>query len=87
MTALTFHRVIDGFMIQGGDPEGTGRGGESIWGEPFEDEFSKNLFNIRGALAMANSGAEHERQSVLHQPGRRLLFCGLGHVRAEQRLL
>ena len=53
---LIFHRVIDGFMIQGGDPEGTGRGGKSIWGEPFEDEFSKNLFNIRGALAMANSG-------------------------------
>ena len=53
---VTFHRVIDGFMIQGGDPEGTGMGGESIYGGPFEDEFSKQLFNIRGALSMANSG-------------------------------
>ena len=53
---LTFHRVINDFMIQGGDPAGDGTGGESIWGEPFEDEFSPNLFNIRGALAMANSG-------------------------------
>jgi peptidyl-prolyl cis-trans isomerase B (cyclophilin B) len=53
---VTFHRVIDGFMIQGGDPEGTGMGGESVYGSPFEDEFSKELFNIRGALSMANSG-------------------------------
>ena len=53
---VTFHRVIDGFMIQGGDPDGTGMGGESIYGGPFEDEFSKELFNIRGALSMANSG-------------------------------
>ena len=44
-------------MIQGGDPEGTGRGGESIWGEAFEDEFSPNLYNFRGALCMANSGS------------------------------
>lgn len=53
---LTFHRVIDGFMIQGGDPLGNGTGGESIWGEAFEDEFSEDLLNLRGALAMANSG-------------------------------
>ena len=53
---LTFHRVIDDFMIQGGDPEGTGAGGESIWGSAFEDEFSGNLLNFRGSLAMANSG-------------------------------
>ncbi|MDG5471807.1 peptidylprolyl isomerase [Jeotgalibacillus sp. ET6] len=53
---VTFHRVIDEFMIQGGDPEGTGRGGESIYGEAFEDEFTPSLIHIRGALSMANSG-------------------------------
>lgn len=53
---LTFHRIIKDFMIQGGDPEGTGVGGESIWGEPFEDEFSDNLRNFTGALCMANAG-------------------------------
>lgn len=51
-----FHRVIKDFMIQGGDPQGTGYGGKSIWEKPFEDEFSDNLKNIRGALSMANSG-------------------------------
>ncbi|MCL2488686.1 MAG: peptidylprolyl isomerase [Oscillospiraceae bacterium] len=51
---LTFHRVMTGFMIQGGDPEGTGTGGESIWGSPFEDEFDDALRNYRGALSMAN---------------------------------
>lgn len=54
---IKFHRVIDGFMIQGGDPQGMGYGGESIWGEAFEDEFTLNVFNFRGALSMANSGA------------------------------
>lgn len=53
---LTFHRIIDDFMIQGGDPTGTGMGGESIWGENFEDEFSDHLYPFRGALCMANSG-------------------------------
>lgn len=53
---IIFHRVISDFMIQGGDPTGTGMGGESIWGEQFEDEFTPLLFNIRGALSMANSG-------------------------------
>jgi len=53
---LVFHRVIDGFMIQGGDPTATGRGGESIWGKSFEDEFSPRLHNLRGALSMANAG-------------------------------
>jgi peptidyl-prolyl cis-trans isomerase B (cyclophilin B) len=53
---LVFHRVIEDFMVQGGDPTGTGGGGESIYGEPFEDEFSKNLYNFRGALSMANAG-------------------------------
>ncbi len=54
---IIFHRVIKSFMIQGGDPTGTGRGGESIWGSPFEDEVtSKVQFDKPGILAMANAG-------------------------------
>ena len=54
---LIFHRVIPGFMIQGGDPTGTGAGGESIWGKPFADECAANLkFDRPGLLAMANRG-------------------------------
>lgn len=60
---LTFHRIMDDFMIQGGDPDGNGTGGDSIWKNeegkyiPFEDEYSKYLIPMRGALCMANSGA------------------------------
>ncbi|MDT2806930.1 peptidylprolyl isomerase [Vagococcus lutrae] len=53
---VIFHRVIPEFVIQGGDPTGTGMGGESIYGEAFEDEFSDKLFNLKGALSMANAG-------------------------------
>ncbi|WP_353989398.1 peptidylprolyl isomerase [Pediococcus argentinicus] len=53
---VIFHRVIPDFMIQGGDPTGTGMGGESIYGSSFEDEFSHQLFNLNGALSMANAG-------------------------------
>ena len=62
---VTFHRVIDGFMIQGGDPKGNGTGGESIWhgkdnakdtGTGFKNEISPYLYNIRGSLSMANTG-------------------------------
>ncbi len=54
---LIFHRVIKGFMIQGGDPTGTGRGGESIWGKDFKDEFANNVvFDKPFLLAMANRG-------------------------------
>lgn len=60
---LSFHRIIDEFMIQGGDPDGTGAGGDSIWknddGEylAFTDEYSEHLIPMRGALCMANAGA------------------------------
>ncbi|MBM3249991.1 MAG: peptidylprolyl isomerase [Candidatus Omnitrophica bacterium] len=54
---ITFHRVIKGFMIQGGDPTGTGRGGSSIWGKPFIDEVRQDAaFDKPGLLAMANAG-------------------------------
>ncbi|MEJ8751252.1 peptidylprolyl isomerase [Lagierella sp. ICN-221743] len=53
---VIFHRVIEDFMVQTGDPTGTGMGGESIWGKDFEDEFTKDLRNFRGAISMANKG-------------------------------
>jgi peptidylprolyl isomerase len=54
---IIFHRVIKQFMIQGGDPTGTGRGGESLWGGKFEDEVTPNVkFDRPGLLAMANAG-------------------------------
>ncbi len=53
---LTFHRVIENFMLQGGSPDGTGTDGESVWGQDFEDEFAENLMNLDGALSMANAG-------------------------------
>ena len=54
---IIFHRVIKDFMIQGGDPTGTGRGGESIWGKSFEDEGHTDIkFDRKGLLAMANAG-------------------------------
>ena len=55
---LIFHRVINDFMIQGGDPNGDGTGGESCWGGTFEDEFNGEMYHFRGALAMANRGAD-----------------------------
>ncbi len=60
---LTFHRVMKNFMIQGGDPKGDGTGGESCWGEDFENELAENLCHFRGALCMANTGKEKSNSS------------------------
>ena len=53
---IAFHRIIKNFMIQGGDPTESGRGGESIWGKAFKDEFKNKTFDKFGVLAMANAG-------------------------------
>ena len=67
---VIFHRVINDFMIQGGDPEGTGMGGESCWGSSFADEFNARLGNLRGSLAMANSGIDtNGSQFFINQAG------------------
>jgi peptidylprolyl isomerase len=59
---LIFHRVIKDFMVQGGDPTGTGRGGDSIWGDAFKDEFNPMVkFDKPGILAMANAGPNSNR--------------------------
>lgn len=60
-----FHRIIRGFILQGGDPTGTGRGGESIYGGNFEDEISKDLKHTgAGILSMANAGSNTNRSQV-----------------------
>ncbi|CAM3741611.1 peptidylprolyl isomerase [Alkalicoccus chagannorensis] len=55
---ILFHRIIENFMVQGGDPDGSGMGGESAFGSPFEDEFDASMAHFRGALSMANSGPD-----------------------------
>lgn len=55
---LSFFKVTKDFIIQSGDPLGTGSGGDSMWGKPFEDEFSWHLWHFRGAVAMNNQGKE-----------------------------
>ncbi|KAK4683823.1 peptidyl-prolyl cis-trans isomerase SDCCAG10, partial [Tremellales sp. Uapishka_1] len=61
---IIFHRVVPGFIVQSGDPTGTGMGGESFYGEPFEDEIHQRLkFNRRGLLGMANNGKRHTNTS------------------------
>lgn len=81
---VAFHRIIRNFMIQGGDPTETGRGGESIWNESFKDEYKGKTFERAGILAMANAG-EHTNGSQFfittsktpHLNGRHTIF---GHV-------
>lgn len=73
---LIFHRVIKDFMVQTGDPTGTSTGGESMWGKPFEDEFNPNLVNIRGAVAMANSGKDTNGSQFFIDQGGKDTFAG-----------
>ncbi|KAK7074623.1 RING-type E3 ubiquitin-protein ligase ppil2 [Halocaridina rubra] len=81
-TETKFHRSIRHFMIQGGDPEGTGKGGNSFWGEPFKDEFRPNLSHKgRGVLSMANSGPGTNKsqffityRSCTHLDGKHTIF-------------
>ena len=83
---LTFHRIVKGFMIQGGDPSGDGTGGESAWGAPFADEINEAsaLYRggyLRGLVAMANSGPNTNGSQffILHQdyplPPRYVIFA------------
>ncbi|XP_012520078.1 PREDICTED: peptidyl-prolyl cis-trans isomerase CWC27 homolog [Propithecus coquereli] len=66
-----FHRVVPGFIVQGGDPTGTGTGGESIYGAPFKDEFHSRLrFNRRGLVAMANAGSHDNGSQFFFTLGR-----------------
>ena len=78
---VTFHRVIEDFMIQGGDPEGTGKGGESIYGEAFEDEIVSYLSPYRGSLCMANRGADNTNTSQFF-----IVTCTDTDVSREERL-
>lgn len=84
---VIFHRVINDFMLQGGDPTGTGTGGESIYGEPFEDEFTTALAHFRGALSMANRGpATNTSQFFIVQASNRNLTADWFAAAAAQGL-
>jgi len=79
---VQFHRLLKNFMVQGGDPTGTGNGGESMWGKPFKDEISSKLKHEgRGVLSMANSGPDSNGsqffitfKSAVHLDGKHSVF-------------
>jgi peptidyl-prolyl cis-trans isomerase SDCCAG10 len=72
-----FHRVVKDFIVQGGDPTGTGRGGESCWGTPFKDELHSRLrFVRRGLVAMANAGKDDNRSQFFFTFGKPFAFFG-----------
>mmetsp|Transcript_4040 Transcript_4040/g.7079 ORF Transcript_4040/g.7079 Transcript_4040/m.7079 type:complete len:165 (-) Transcript_4040:561-1055(-) len=80
-----FHRLIPGFMIQGGDPSGKGKGGESIWGGKFEDQFHGDVkHNKRGVLSMANKGPNSNGSQFFFtfasQPHLDNVYCAFGQV-------
>ncbi len=82
---LTFHRLLPGFMVQGGDPSGKGKGGESVWGGTFPDEFhARAKHNRRGVLSMANNGADTNAQQFFitfdAQPHLDNVYCCFGEV-------
>lgn len=62
---MLFYKVIPNMMIQTGDPTGTGSGGDSIYGDSFEDEYNKWVYNFNGALSMANDGVDSNRSRFL----------------------
>lgn len=69
-TGTIFHRIIPDFMIQGWDPTGTGRGGESIYGDKFEDEMHPDLTHKKGVISMANAGPNTNGSQffIVHAP-------------------
>ena len=74
---ITFHRVIKGFMIQSGDPTGTGAGGDTFTGEPLKDEYGNGLYHFRYAVSMANTGMPDSGSSQFFIVQANTVFAGM----------